>query len=155
MVPALSSVDQGLQEAHDPIRRYYDPDFRSQTTSGMPVSPSSPIVILEEVASQDHSEPSADPASPIRLHLATARLQAGSQLQIAPVGEDSDGDADDYSVAASLDAVDGCEEEGLASEDDDDFEFHPACVAGILEQRGEETILAGDLAYDADFMDTM
>jgi hypothetical protein len=28
MLPALLSADQGLQEAYDHIRRYYDPDFR-------------------------------------------------------------------------------------------------------------------------------
>lgn len=75
------------------------------------------------------------------VHVATARLQGGSQLQIPPETEDSDGDHDDHSVAASLDVLAGCEEEGFASEEDDDaFEFHPACVVMDLEQWGKENI---------------
>jgi hypothetical protein len=67
MQPALSNDDQALEEAHYHIRRYYEPDFRSENIPipEMPVSPSSSVVNLEGEDSQDQELPETL-ASPVR-----------------------------------------------------------------------------------------
>jgi hypothetical protein len=84
MQPALPNDDQALEEAHDHIRRYYEPDFRSENRPipEMPVSPSSSVVNLEDEDSPDQEVPETL-ARPVRLSSSDPSPSASSIMNRA------------------------------------------------------------------------
>jgi hypothetical protein len=78
----------------------------------------------------------------------TVKLHAGAEALQAPATDVEEGSEDNErqcSIAVSLDALEGCEEEIMSEEEDWDFVFQPACVSESLEgvQGGGQSLLRG------------
>jgi hypothetical protein len=81
-------------------------------------------------------------------------LHAGAEALQAPATDVEKGSEDSDSIAVSLDALEGCEEEVVSKEEDWDFVFQPACVSESLEgvHGGGQMFVAGGLVNDEEFL---
>jgi hypothetical protein len=82
----------------------------------------------------------------------TVKLHAGAEALQAPATDVEKGSEDNDSIAVSLDALEGCEEEVVSKEED--FVFQAACVSESLEgvHGGGQMFVAGGLVNDERFL---